>query len=146
PEGEIRQLTDGPLIHPFSPLIAPGGASIFFVRGGGMWSLDRATLEEQSIIDYPTAQLGECSLSADGWLTAACKRGSAGGIAVGRADGACWRIIDFPRTVIHPQFSPVEPEWIEFAGDPAPRMHRVRRDGTGMECLYENTDDEFVVH
>ena len=32
------------------------------------------------------------------------------------------------------------------AGDPAPRMHRVRRDGTGLECLYEHGNDEFVVH
>jgi hypothetical protein len=52
----------------------------------------------------------------------------------------------FPRTVIHPQFHPLEPEWIEFAGDPAPRMHRVRRDGTGLECLYEHGNDEFIVH
>ncbi len=147
PDGEIRQLTNGPPIHPFSPLVAPDGTTIFFVRGGGIWSLYRATLEESPIIDYPDAQLGECSLSADGWLTAACKRGSAAGIAVGRTiGGRRWRVIEFPRTVIHPQFSPVEPEWIEFAGDPAPRMHRVRRDGTEMECLYENTNDEFVVH
>jgi hypothetical protein len=55
-------------------------------------------------------------------------------------------VIPFPRTVIHPQFHPLEPEWIEFAGDPAPRMHRVRRDGTGLECLYEHGNDEFVVH
>jgi hypothetical protein len=54
--------------------------------------------------------------------------------------------IPFPRTVIHPQFHPLEPEWIEFAADPAPRMHRVRHDGTGMECLYEHDNDEFVVH
>jgi hypothetical protein len=40
----------------------------------------------------------------------------------------------------------VEPEWIEFAGDPAPRMHRVRRDGSGLACLYEHTNHEFVVH
>ena len=48
--------------------------------------------------------------------------------------------------MIHPQFHPLEPEWIEFAGDPAPRMHRVRRDGSGMECLYEHGNDEFIVH
>ena len=50
------------------------------------------------------------------------------------------------RTVIHPQFHPLDPEWIEFAGDPAPRMHRVKRDGSGMECLYEHGNDEFIVH
>ena len=27
-------------------------------------------------------------------------------------------LIPFGRTVIHPQFHPLEPEWIEFAGDP----------------------------
>jgi len=25
-------------------------------------------------------------------------------------------------------------------------MHRVRRDGSGLECLYEHSNDEFVVH
>ena len=55
-------------------------------------------------------------------------------------------MIPFPRTVIHPQFHPLEPEWIEFSGDPAPRMHRVRRDGTGLECLYEHGNDQFIVH
>ena len=48
--------------------------------------------------------------------------------------------------MIHPQFHPLEPEWIEFSGDPAPRMHRVRRDGTGLECLYQHGNDEFLVH
>ena len=147
PEGEIRQLTDGPAIHPFSPAIGPGGETVFFVRGGEVWRLDRATLEERLVAALPGAQLGECSLSADGeWITAATKSGSGAGVAAGRAAGGQWRVIQFPRTVIHPQFSPVEPEWIEFAGDPAPRMHRVRRDGAGLECLYANDNNEFVVH
>src|SRR5262245_57280932 len=34
PDGEIRQLTDGPPIHPFSPAIHPGGARTFFLPGG----------------------------------------------------------------------------------------------------------------
>ena len=48
--------------------------------------------------------------------------------------------------MIHPQFHPLEPEWLIFAGDPAPRMFRVRRDGSGMECLHQHGNDEFVVH
>jgi oligogalacturonide lyase len=143
--GEIRQLTDGPAIHPFSPLIA--GDSINFVRGGALWRLSRKSLEEAKIVDFGDAQLGECSLSSDGeWLTAAIRRGSDAGIAVGRCNGADWKIIPFPRTVIHPQFHPLESDWLIFAGDPAPRMFRVRRDGSGMECLYEHDNDEFVVH
>jgi hypothetical protein len=65
---------------------------------------------------------------------------------VSRFDGSGATTIPFPRTVIHPQFHPLESEWIEFSGDPAPRMHRVRRDGTGLECLYEHGNDEFIVH
>jgi len=147
PGGPIRQLTAGPPIHPFSPAIHPAGGRIFFVRGGGIWALDRRTLEERPVIEFPGAQLGECSPGAGGeWLTAAYRQGNESGLVAGRADGSGWRTIRFPRTVIHPQFHPLEPDWIEFAGDPAPRMHRVRRDGTGLECLYEHGNDEFVVH
>lgn len=147
PDGEIRQLTDGAAIHPFSPAILPGGELILFVRTGSIWELNLNTLEERQIVAFDNAQFGECSFSNDGeWITAAVKQGQQSGIVSGRRDGSEWRLIPFPRTVIHPQFHPLEPEWIEFSGDPAPRMHRVRRDGTGLECLYEHNNDEFVVH
>ncbi|MXY68291.1 MAG: hypothetical protein F4Y47_06990 [Acidobacteriia bacterium] len=145
PDGEIRQLTDGAAIHPFSALIAPDG-TILFVRAGSIWRLEPESLQESLILDSG-GQLGECSLSADGeWYVAACKRLDGWGLVVGTLDGRTSGFIEFPRTVIHPQFNPVSPEWIEFAGDPAPRMHRVRRDGTGMECLREHGNDEFIVH
>ena len=147
PEGEPRQLTSGAPIHPFSPAIHADGRTIYFVRGGEIWAVDRVTLAERRIMAFEGAQLGECSLTSDGaWITAAIKQGKQSGLVAGRADGSGWRLIPFPRTVIHPQFHPLEPEWIEFAGDPAPRMHRVRRDGTGLECLYEHSNDEFIVH
>lgn len=147
PDGQIRMLTDGPAIHPFSPAILPDGRTILFVRTGSVWELDLHTLAERHIVTFDNAQLGECSFSSDGeWITAAVKQGSQSGIVTGRRDGTEWRLIPYPRTVIHPQLHPVEPEWIIFAGDPAPRMHKVRRDGSGMECLYEHTNDEFVVH
>ncbi|MBN9657510.1 MAG: PD40 domain-containing protein [Acidobacteria bacterium] len=147
PGGPIRQWTDRDPIHPFSPAIDSTGRQVYFVRSGSVWSIQRESLEERLIARFEGAQLGEVSLSADGeWLTAAAKQGTQSGLVVGRADGSCWHLIPFPRTVIHPQFHPLDPEWIEFAGDPAPRMHRVRRDGTGLECLYEHANDEFVVH
>ena len=145
PDGEIRQLTGGPAIHPYSPVIHADGARIYFVRGGEIWEMRRNTGGERLVASFAGAQLGECSVSGD-WLTAAIKQGTQHGIVAGRADGSAWQLIPFPRTVIHPQFHPLEPEWIEFAGDPAPRMHRVRRDGTGLECLHEHGNDEFVVH
>jgi oligogalacturonide lyase len=145
--GETRQLTSGPPIHPFSPALHPDGRTLIVTRGGSLWAVDRGTLSERLIVDSPGAELGESSISGDGqWLTAAYKKDGACGLACGRFDGGGWRDIPFPRTVIHPQFHPLEPEWIEFSGDPAPRMHRVRRDGSAMECLYQHGNDEFLVH
>jgi hypothetical protein len=146
PDGEVRQLTDGDAIHPFSPAIAPDGRSVYFVRRGDVWQIDRASLEERRIAGG-LGQLGECSLSSDGeWFVAAAKREDEWGIVSGNVSGAEIGFISFPRTVIHPQFSPLDTEWIEFAGDPAPRMYRVRRDGTDMELLRDHGNDEFVVH
>ena len=144
---ETRQLTNGAPIHPFSPALHPDGRTLVVTRAGGLWAVDRETLAERCIIDRPGAQLGECSISRGGeWLTAVYKLGRECGLAAGRFDGSGWHTIPFPRTVIHPQFHPLEPEWIEFSGDPAPRIHRVRRDGSAMECLHQHGNDEFIVH
>ena len=146
PEGEIRQLTGGEPIHPFSPAMAPSGASVFFARGGSIWEIDRQSLAERLVAAFD-GQLGECSLSADGsWFTAACRLRGEWGIVAGETAGDSAEFFPFPRTVIHPQFSPLDPQWIEFAADPAPRMFRMRRDGSGLECLYGHGNEEFVVH
>ncbi len=147
PDGELMQLTEGASIHPFSASIQPDGSGVFFVRGGEVWRLCLASLSETRIASFDGAQLGEVSLSRDGhWLACAGKQGAQNGIAVGREDGSHWEWIPFPRTVIHPQFHPLDPEWLEFAADPAPRMFRVRRDGSGLECLLQHDNETFVVH
>jgi hypothetical protein len=145
--GELRQITTGAPIHPFSPALHPSGAALLVTRGGSLWVVTLDGASERCVFKMPAAELGECSISPDGlWLTAAYKQGAHSGLVAGRFDGSHWHAIPFARTVIHPQFHPLEPEWIEFAGDPAPRMHRVRRDGSGLECLYEHGNDEFIVH
>ncbi len=145
PDGGIRQLTGGDPIHPFSAVLAPDGA-VFFVRRGAIWRIDCQNLDEDLIAESG-GQLGECSLSPSGnSYVAACKRAGGWGLVVGTVDGRESGFIEFPRAIIHPQFNPVNPNWIEFAGDPAPRMHRVRRDGTGLECLHCHGNDEFIVH
>jgi hypothetical protein len=145
--GGTRQLTHGSAIHPYSAALHPDGRTLVVTRGGELWAVSRDSPEERQIFALEGAELGECSIALDGeWLTAAFKQGGNNGLAVGRFDGTAWQTIPFPRTVIHPQFHPLETEWIEFSGDPAPRMYRVRRDGTGMECLYEHGNDEFLVH
>ncbi|MDE3195197.1 MAG: PD40 domain-containing protein [Acidobacteriota bacterium] len=144
PGGDAEQLTQSSPIHPYSPAIRDD--RVFFVRGGEIWQLNLNSREERRIVSFD-GQLGEACPDSNGdWLVAAIKRGGSNGLVCGRSDGSSWTFIPFPRTVIHPQFHPLEPEWIEFAGDPAPRMHRVRRDGSGLECLYEHGNDEFVVH
>src|SRR3982750_3755478 len=70
PGGELRQLTDGPPIHPFSPALHCSGKHAYFVRGGAIWSIDLQSLEEENVVAFEDAQLGECSLNAGGdWLT-----------------------------------------------------------------------------
>ena len=119
---------------------------MFFVRKDSIWEIEFDSLEERLVAKFD-GQLGECSLTADGRRFVAACRGSAGwGIVTGSIDGSESRFLPFPRTIIHPQFSPVDRDWIEFAADPAPRMHRVRPDGSSLECLYEHDNDEFVVH
>jgi oligogalacturonide lyase len=143
----VRQLTSDAAIHPFSPAYDDRRNEIVFTRSSSIHAVDPVTGAERLIADIPRAQLGEPSLSADGeYATAAFKSRMTQGLVVAKLDGSGAHIIPFQRTVIHPQFHPLEPEWIEFAGDPAPRMHRVRRDGSGLECLYEHGNDEFVVH
>ncbi len=147
PGKEVRQLTSGAPIHPFSPAISPSGEEVFFVRGGSIWSIQKASLRERLVVSFEGAQLGECSLGDHGaWITAAIRHAGGNGVVVGRADGSGWRLIPFDRTVIHPQFHPLDAAWLIFAGDPAPRMFRVRRDGSGMECLYRHGNDEFILH
>ena len=145
--GETRQVTHGAAIHPFSAALHPDGATLVVTRGAELWAVRRDSGGERRIFAFEGTQLGECSIAPGGeWLTAAFKRGGQNGLVAGRFDGSGWHPIPFPRTVIHPQFHPLEPEWIEFSGDPAPRMHRVRRDGSDMECLYAHGNDEFLVH
>jgi hypothetical protein len=147
PDGPIRQLTDGAAIHPFSPAFHPDGGRVVFVRGGSVWVLSLGDLTETLIHDFGQASMGEPSLDASGeWIVAAIKKDGQAGLAVGTISGADWRILPFARTIIHPQFHPLEPDWIEFAGDPAPRMHRIRRDGSDLECLLEHGNDTFIVH
>ena len=145
--GIERQLTTGAAIHPFSPAYDVPRDEIVFTRQGGIFAVAPRTRTERLIAELPGAQLGEPSLSpCGGLLTAAFKAGASQGLVVAGLDGRSLHTIPFGRTVIHPQFHPLEPGWIEFAGDPAPRMHRVRRDGSGLECLREHGNDEFIVH
>ena len=154
-DGPIRRLTDVEGLHPYSAVIAADGSEVLYTRSEGgaepagvIEAVSRRDLSRRVIHRLPGAQLAECSVSADGaWVVTAMKRHGRHGLLVAATSGETGRVaLEFPRTVIHPQFHPVDADWIEFAGDPAPRMFRVRRDGTGLACLYEHDNDEFVVH
>ena len=133
PDGEIRQLTDGAAIHPYSPALHPDGRRIFFVRGGEVWSVDRETLAEARIAAFAGATIGRDAPSAEvaEWITAAVRQGGQAGIAAGRADGSDWRLIPFPRTVIHPQFHP--PNRSGSSSPPIPRRACTACAGTAAD-------------
>jgi hypothetical protein len=144
----MRQLTKVEGLHPYSATISRDGSEIYFTRKGSVDALRRKDLSVRTLLALDGAQFGECSLSHDGmWIVTAMKRGSQNGVALAATAGKTGGVLcSFPRTIIHPQFHPTDSNWVEFSGDPAPRMHRVRRDGSGLECLYEHGNDEFVVH
>lgn len=148
PDGAIVQLTDGDAVHGFSGVIAPDGGSLYFTRSGAIVALDLGDLSERIVAKFGEASLGEVDLSSDGqWIVSAVRVDNVNGIIVAAADGTASEIIHRQaRTIIHPQFHPTDPNWIEYASDPAPRMFRIRRDGSDNESLYAHDNDEFIVH
>lgn len=148
PHGEIRQLTDAEGFHPYSAILSRDGNEIYYTRKGAIEAVNRENLSTRVLFQLEGTQFGECSVSPDGkWIVTAMKLGDQNGVALAATNGEGGEILlTFPRTVIHPQFHSLDSDWIEFSGDPAPRMFRVRRDGSGLECLYEHDNDEFVVH
>src|SRR5262249_20696929 len=128
PDGPIRQLTKVEGLHPYSATISRDGSEIYFTRKGNLEALRRQDLSVRSLLRLDGAQFGECSLSHDGlWIVTAMKRGSQNGVALAGTEGQTGGVLcSFPRTIIHPQFHPTDSHWVEFSGDPAPRMHRVR--------------------
>src|SRR5258708_3653627 len=116
PDGPIRQLTGDAPIHPFSPAPHPDGERIFFVRGAEVWWVDPRTLRERLVAGFGAGSMGEPSLDASGeWLVAAIKKDGQSGLAVGVVDGREWRVLPFPRTVIHPQFHPLVAKCLVFS-------------------------------
>ena len=146
-----RQITDHPSINhpPYFPESAftPAGDAIVYTS-------HRTGSSQLGTVGFPTGEDKQLTRAKAVHPYSAAKIGGRHGLLRSRGNRSQWRLIPLERTVIHPQFHPLEPTWIEFAGDPAPRMHRVRRDGTGLECLYEHGyehgyghgNDEFVVH
>jgi oligogalacturonide lyase len=148
PDGPIRQLTEGQGLHPFSACVSHSGEEIFFTREGSVYGFNRETLEEVCLARFSNAQLAECNLSGIGdWIVTAIRQDGHAGIAIVRTDGRESEVLlRWPKTVVHPQFHPLDDNLIEFASDPAPRMHVIRRDSGRTECLYEHGNDEFIIH
>jgi oligogalacturonide lyase len=148
PDGDIIQLTDEPGIHGYSGIISPDGLELLYTASDKVKAVHLQTLATRTLAQYMDGQLGELSLSADRTaLVAAMKRGAHSYITITRVDGSGGEpIFECPRTIIHPQFHPTDPNLIEYAQDPAPRMWTILRDGTENTCLYDHENDEFIVH
>lgn len=145
--GAIVQLTDADGINGHSALFDRRGGRLYYSRSGEVRVLDLDALSDRVLATFE-GHLGELSLNADESLLVAAMRTPRGfSLAVVATDGSGGRIVlDSQRTLIHPQFHPVERELIEYAADPAPRMWLVRADGRGNECLWQHDDTEFLVH
>ena len=147
---DARCLTERRDLQAFSPgFDAGGGAMYFTTRDGGVWRLDLESREETLLARLEGAGVGECSASADGkFLVTAFKRQGRHGLFVVDVAARTGRVIHESGTlkIIHPQFHPGNPDLIAYAGDPAPRLWLIQRDGMGNRCLYPSTEREFFVH
>jgi oligogalacturonide lyase len=148
PDGPIIQLTEGPGVHGYSGIFSSDGRRLYYTQGGAVRWVELDSLAEGTLAEFAGGQLGECSLSADGrWLVTAMKRDGRSHLVVTATDGSGGEaIFACARTIIHPQFHPVDPELMAYSQDPAPRMWTIRRDGSANTCLYEHDNDEFLVH
>ncbi len=149
PSGPIVQLTGDPQgVNGYSGHIAADGKELLFTAHGQIRAVDLETLQERIVAAWDGASIGEVNISADGtWWVTALKLKGLNYLAVGTVNGSRSELIwETERTLIHPQFCPTDPEWIEYAQDPAPRMWLIRRDGTDNTCLYDHDNDEFIVH
>jgi len=148
PTGRIVQLTDSEGINSYSAVLSADGGRLFFTRGSSIVVCRLDTLAEQIVAELEGGTLGEVDLSCDErWAASAVRLDGGNEILVAATDGSGASIIHREdRVIIHPQFHPSDPTVIEYAADPAPRMFLINRDGTGNRCLYENDNDEFVVH
>lgn len=148
PSGEMVQLTDGEGIHGYSGVISKDGKELFFTQGGAIKAVNLESLQERTLASYEGGQLGECSLSSDDkYIVTAMKRDGKSHLVVTAADGSSSKVIySSERTIIHPQFHPTDPDWIEYAGDPAPRIWMIKGDGSQNHCHHRHGNDEFLVH
>jgi len=144
-DGSIRKLTEGAPVRPFTAVVHHGGDKVFFVRGGSIWMVRRSTLEESCVLSLGQAWLGPCALAGD-WLAAPARQGRQYGLVIGRTDGTRWDFLALPRRVVALEFHPLEHEWLELSFAGTPRMHRMRRDGAGLECLYAEGPSEQILH
>ncbi len=142
-------LTAGDGIQAFSPCFSCDGALLFYTTPAGeVWQLDVDSLEEDRLAEITGASVGECSPSPDGrWLVSAARRDGKHGLLIVDIEAREGRaIFETDMKIIHPQFHRTNPEIIEYAGDPRPRLWLIQRDGSGNVCLYENDPREFIVH
>ena len=142
-------LTQRDDVHAFSSAFTPDGKFILYTTTRGqIRSVDVESLDERMVFDAAGWSLGECSISHDGrYLVTAGKCGVDHGLFVVDVLEASGDLIHrSAMKMIHAQFHPSDNSLIEYAGDPAPRLWLIHRDGSDNRCLYENTVEQFIVH
>lgn len=147
--GTLRLLTEVTGLNAFSPAWSKDGRCLYFTtKTGAIGRVKLATLAVETLVELPGAGLGEAGMNADETsLVTACKRGDTHGVYVlDLRTGQGRVIVESRMKIIHPQFHPTNPELIVYAGDPAPRLWAVNRDGSENRNLYADTEKEFFVH
>ncbi|MDA0990561.1 MAG: hypothetical protein O3A51_07405 [Verrucomicrobia bacterium] len=135
-------------MQPFSPAWSPDGSTLYYTTRSGDIEALHVEKGVTTRLAHFDAGIGECGVSHDGAhiVTAYKQEKRHGLIVVNTTDGSGGRIHESDMKIIHPQFHRNDARCIVYAGDPAPRLWTIQRDGRQNQCLYENTAREFIVH
>ena len=156
--GMLQQLTDRDDLAEWSFHPSHDGRHVYFVAGTGAWRLDLASLAEECLVDFGSAEMrergmvgaamGTTTLSRDDrWWAVPVRAGAVSRFhVIDTFTGACSVILERD-TIGHPQFCPDDPELIFYAGPHRDRLWLIGRDGSGHRRLWRREhDQQWLVH
>lgn len=156
--GALVQATSRGDIAEWSIYPSPDGRYVYFTAGTGAWRIDLESFEEKQLADFGAvemrekgmigAAMGTTALSADGrWWAIPIRAGKISRFIVIDARTGASEVILERDTIGHPQFCPVDPNLILYAGPLTDRVWIINRDGSGNRRLYEREDRaQWVTH
>ncbi|MBT3268623.1 hypothetical protein HN371_15820 [Candidatus Poribacteria bacterium] len=147
-DGRITQVTDTGDINPFSVVIDPSGARVFYTAAAQVRAVDLVTGAEDVLADFGNATLGGCDVTPDGSHVLTVMRGIGDDtlVTVATDGSATDEFFAAPRNVGYAQFCPGDPHWVLYSSGIEQRMWTVSRRGVKDRPLYLHDSRRWITH